>query len=434
MTSQEESPPLSDQARRPEHLDPRLRIGVIGCGYWGPHLVRNIHEIPHAELVAVSDLQQERLDSMGVRYPGIRLFRDHQDLLATDVDAVVVASPIQTHYALVREALLAGKHVLVEKPLATSAAEAADLVTLARRRRRVLMVGHTFVYNPAVQELGRLVKAGDLGRIYYGDAARLNLGQFQRHANVLWDLAPHDISILVQVLGQDPVMVSARGSACVQAGVHDVCYLEIQFSAGASAHVHVSWLDPDKVRRLTLVGDRRMAVFDDVSANTKLRIYDRGVEPAAAGGPGAAVAYRNGEIVIPYIEWREPLRLECEHFVDCARRGRRPLSDGEQGLVVVATLEAADRSLRSGGTLVAVEMPLLAATGRAAAYRNGNGAHANGNGAHANGNGAHANGNGAHANGNGAHANGNGAHANGSAAQPRGSRYSSERAQVAGGA
>jgi len=367
----------------------RLRFGVIGCGYWGPHLVRNIHEIPEAELVAISDLRQDRLDSIGGRYPGIRLYRDHQDLLASGVDAVVVASPIHTHYALVREALLAGKHVLVEKPLATSSAEAAELITLARRRQRVLMVGHTFVYNPAVQELARLVRAGELGRIYYGDAARLNLGQFQRHANVLWDLAPHDISILVHVLDQHPVRVSARGSRCVQADVHDVCYLEILFSGGASAHVHVSWLDPDKVRRLTLVGDRRMAVFDDVEATTKLRIYDRGVEPSVGRGHGEpAVAYRNGEIVIPYIEWREPLRVECEHFVDCVRSGQRPQSDGEQGLIIVATLEAADRSLRSGGLLVPVEMPLLADAGSGAAPWNGNAAR-NGNAAHANGNGTH---------------------------------------------
>ena len=389
MTSPEEFPPLPDRARRPDPMNRRLRFGVIGCGYWGPHLVRNIHEIPQAELVAISDLRQDRLDSLGVRYPGIRLLRDHQDLLAAGVDAVVVASPIHTHHALVREALLADKHVLVEKPLATSSAEAVELIALASRRQRVLMVGHTFVYNPAVQELARQVHAGELGRIYYGDAARLNLGQFQRHANVLWDLAPHDISILVHVLAQYPVQVSARGSRCVQADVHDVCYLEILFSGGASAHVHVSWLDPDKVRRLTLVGDRRMAVFDDVEAATKLRIYDRGVEPSVAGGNGEpALAYRNGEIVIPYIEWHEPLRVECEHFVDCVRRGQRPLSDGEQGLIVVATLEAADRSLRSGGRLVPVEMPVLAAAGRSAAPWNANATH-NGNGAHTNGNGAH---------------------------------------------
>jgi predicted dehydrogenase len=349
-----------------------LRTAVIGCGYWGPHLVRNLHEIPEAELLAVSDLRPERLDYIGSRYPGLRLFTDYRELLATDVDAVVVASPIHTHYALAREALLAGKHVLVEKPLATNVAEATDLVMLARRQRRVLMAGHTFVYNPAVRELRRLVQEGDLGRIYYGDAARLNLGLFQRHTNVLWDLGPHDISILMHVLGQDPVMVSARGSTCVQADVHDVCYLEIQFSGGPSAHVHVSWLDPDKVRRLTLVGDRRMAVFDDVSAASKLRIYDRGVELPVTDNYGEfQLAYRHGEIVIPYIAWREPLRLECEHFVDCIRSGSQPLSDGEQGLAVVATLEAAERSLRNGGLRVPVEKTLLPAASQDRRHREG---------------------------------------------------------------
>jgi len=354
-------------------------VGVIGCGYWGPHLVRNLHEVPEAGLVAVSDPRPERLDYIGSRYPGLQLFEDSQQLLAADLDAVVVASPIHTHYALAREALLAGKHVLVEKPLATNVMEAADLIALARRQRRVLMAGHTFVYNPAVRELRRLVQAGDLGHIYYGDAARLNLGLFQRHVNVLWDLAPHDVSMLMHVLGQHPVMVSARGSTCVQDDVHDVCYLEIQFSAGPTAHVHVSWLDPDKVRRLTLVGDRRMAVFDDVSAAAKLRIYNRGVERPVTDNYGEfEVAYRHGEIVIPYIAWREPLRLECEHFVQCVQSGSRPLSDGEQGLAVVATLEAAERSLRGGGVRVPVELPLVAAGRDDAHHRNGGGPHPDG--------------------------------------------------------
>src|SRR5215469_15268710 len=360
----------------------RVRVGVIGCGYWGPHLVRNLHEITEAELLAVSDLRPERLDYVATRYPGVRVLSEHTDLLATDVDAVVVATPIHTHYAVAREALLAGKHVLVEKPLATSVTEAAHLVALAHRQQRVLMTGHTFVFNPAVRELRRLVQAGDLGRIYYGDAARLNLGLFQRHANVLWDLAPHDISILMHVLGQDPVMVSARGSTCVQAGVHDVCYMEIHFSGGTSANVHVSWLDPDKVRRLTLVGDRRMAVFDDVSATAKLRIYDQGVEYPVTDNYGEfELAYRHGEIVIPYIAWREPLRLECEHFLDCVRRGDRPLSDGEQGLAVVATLQAADRSLRRGGVRVPVKVPALPVTGEKAVHRNGKSPHHNGSNA-----------------------------------------------------
>jgi predicted dehydrogenase len=286
----------------------------------------------------------------------VRPFPDHTELFDADVDAVVLATPIHTHFAIAREALLAGKHVLVEKPLATSVAEAAELVRLAREMDRTLMVGHTFLYNPAVRELRRLVESGELGRIYYADSARLNLGLFQRHSNVVWDLAPHDISILTYVLGQVPVRVSARGRACIQPDVHDVCYLELIFPDG-SANVHVSWLDPDKVRRLTVVGDRRMAVYNDVSTVEKLRIYDRGVEAPAIDNYGEfELAYRHGQIVIPHIQWREPLRLECEHFAQCVRTGARPLSDGEQGLAVVAVLEAASRSLELGGERVPVEV------------------------------------------------------------------------------
>jgi predicted dehydrogenase len=347
-----------DLALGPKSGLARVRVGVIGCGYWGPHLIRNLHEMTEADLLAVSDQRPDRLAYVADRYPGVELFADHRELLASGLEAVVIATPIHTHHALARDALMADRHVLVEKPLAASVAEAAELVRLARQRGLVLMAGHTFIYNPAVRELRRLVQQGDLGRIYYGDAARLNLGLFQRHANVLWDLAPHDISILMHVLNDEPVVVSARGSACVYAGVHDVCYLELQFTSGASAHIHVSWLDPDKVRRLTLVGDRRMAVFDDVSSTTKLRIYDRGVERPEVDNYGEfEVAYRHGEIVIPYITRREPLRLECEHFLECVLSGRRPLSDGEQGLAVVAALEAAERSLQGGGQRVRVEGP-----------------------------------------------------------------------------
>lgn len=353
----------------------QVGIGVIGCGYWGPHLIRNLCALTDAEVLGVADRRPDRLEYVGHSYPAVHLFSDHQQLLQTDIDAVVIASPIHTHYNLTKDALLAGKHVLVEKPLATSAMEAAELIKLARRHGRLLMAGHTFVYNPAVKELRRLVQAGELGRIYYGDAARLSLGLFQRHVNVAWDLAPHDISILMYVLDENPVMVSARGSRCVQADVFDVCYLEILFSAGTSANVHVSWLDPDKVRRLTLVGDRRMVVFDDVSSAAKLRIYDSGVESPVTDNYGEfELAYRHGQIVIPYIDWREPLRLECEHFVHCVRSGDQPLSDGEQGLAVVAALEAADRSLRSGGIRVPVEMPLLPMRGNGRAQRNGSSA------------------------------------------------------------
>jgi predicted dehydrogenase len=342
----------------------KLRVGVVGCGYWGPYLVRNLHDMPDIDLVGVADRRPDRLAYVLRTYPAVRPFAEHAELLDADVDAVVLATPIHTHFALAREALLAGKHVLVEKPLATSVAEAAELVRLARERDRTLMVGHTFLYNPAVRELRRIVESGELGRIHYADSARLNLGLFQRHSNVVWDLAPHDVSILTYVLGQVPVRVSARGLACIQPGVHDVCYLELIFPDG-SANVHVSWLDPDKVRRLTVVGDRRMAVYNDVSTVEKLRIYDRGVEAPAIDNYGEfELAYRHGQIVIPHIQWREPLRLECEHFAHCVRTRSRPLSDGEQGLAVVAVLEAASRSLERGGERVPVEAGEAVAVGR----------------------------------------------------------------------
>ncbi len=335
-----------------------VRVGVIGCGYWGPYLVRNMHDLADVELVGVADRRQERLGFAVRTYPTLRAFSDHRDLLDTDVDAVVVSTPIDTHFAVARDALLAGKHVLVEKPLAVTVEEATALVRLARERRRILMAGHTFLYNPAVRELRRLVQAGELGRIYYAYSARLNLGLFQRNSNVVWDLAPHDISILMYLLGETPAEVSARGSACIRQGVHDVVYLELLFAGGVAAHVHVSWLDPDKVRRLTLVGDRRMAVYNDVSTVEKVRVYDRGVECPSAGNYGEfELAYRHGQIVIPHIQWHEPLRLECEEFIRCVRTGEAPLSDGEQGLAVVAVLEAAGRSLATGSRRVPVEIP-----------------------------------------------------------------------------
>ncbi|TMD67263.1 MAG: Gfo/Idh/MocA family oxidoreductase, partial [Chloroflexi bacterium] len=238
----------------------RIKVGVIGCGYWGPQIVRNLHDMPNVQLTAVADTKPERLEFVRRHYPEVKVFSSHTDLLATDVDAVVISTPIHTHHRLAVEAVSAGKHILVEKPLAASVAEAIDLIKLAQVHRRLVMVGHTFLYNPAVQELRRLVGDGELGRIYYVDAARLNLGLFQRRANVIWDLAPHDVSILMYVLGTTPVAVSARGSMCVQDDVHDVAYLELLFESGVSAHVHVSWLDPAKVRRITVVGDRKMAV------------------------------------------------------------------------------------------------------------------------------------------------------------------------------
>ncbi len=342
------------------HRDARIKVGVIGCGYWGPQLVRNLHEMPNVELVGVADNKPERLDFVRRHYPTVRAFATHTELLESDVQAVVISTPIHTHHRIAMEALAAGKHILVEKPLAASVAEAVELIRLARTRNRVVMVGHTFLYNPAVQELRRLVGDGELGRIYYVDAARLNLGLFQRRADVIWDLAPHDISILMYILGTNPVAVSARGSRCVQDDVHDVAYVELLFETGVSAHVHVSWLDPAKVRRITVVGDQKMAVYNDVSLVEKIRVYDTGVGTPITNSFGEfQMSYRHGQVTIPYITWQEPLRLECEHFVDCVRTGADPRTDSMQGLMVVSVLEAASESLRRHGERVSVQAPSL---------------------------------------------------------------------------
>jgi predicted dehydrogenase len=337
-------------------------VGVIGCGYWGPQLIRNFYDLPSAQLVGVADPRPDRLDHVRHRYRGAQVFGDHRALLDTDVEAIVIATPIQTHYRLARDAILAGKHVLVEKPMTANVAEAMELILLARAAGVTLMSGHTFLYNPAVQALRNLVEGGELGKVYYVDAARLSLGLFQSQVNVLWDLAPHDISILSYVLDEKPVAVSARGSACVQPTVHDVAYLDLLYEGGVSAHVHVSWLDPAKVRRITVVGDRKMAVYNDVALVEKIRVYDKGVKPPATDTFGEfQMSYRNGEITIPFIPWQEPLKLECEHFIECVRSGKRPLTDGMRGLEVVAALEAADRSLKDGGVRVPVEIPAIPA-------------------------------------------------------------------------
>lgn len=332
--------------------DRAVRIGIVGFGYWGPKLVRNVAEMPEAELAWVADLDPGRLARVRADYPAVSTTPDYGDLLRADIDAIVVATPIRTHYRLAKAALLAGKHVLVEKPLAATTDEAEDLVQLAETRGLTLMVGHTFEYNAAIRTLREIVASGELGDLYYADAARLNLGLFQKDINVLWDLAPHDLSILLYVLQRDPIAVSARGSASVQPGIHDVAYMELRFPDNIMAHVHVSWLDPCKVRRITLVGSKKMVVCNDLSESEKIRIYDKGVERPYETDQFSDfhLAYRYGGVNIPYVPFQEPLRLQCEHFVECVRTGRRPQSDGNVGARVVRILEQADKSLQNGGS------------------------------------------------------------------------------------
>jgi predicted dehydrogenase len=334
-------------------------IGVLGAGYWGPKHVRNFSEIPEANMAMVADLDRDRLAAIKAQFPAVEMTMDHKEMLASpDVHGVVVATPVSTHARFAREALMAGKHVMVEKPLARSSAECQELARLAADRGKVLMVGHTFLYNPAVRLLREIVQSGEIGEVYYAYAQRLNLGLFQRDINVIWDLAPHDLSIMSFVLGRDPTAVGARGADHVQAGIEDVAYLDVAYGAKVRASIHVSWLDPNKIRRITIVGSKRMVVYNDVELTEKIRIYDKGVDrPMGADGtPGAfPLAYRHGDITVPTISAAEPLRLECEHFVECIATGARPLTDAENGLKVVRALEASDESLRNGGLLVSLD-------------------------------------------------------------------------------
>ena len=318
-----------------------LRFGVIGWGYWGPKMARNLDSLPHAMVTMVADLDAHRLATVPINQLLPQLTTQVEQLWRSDIDGVVIATPVQTHYRLAREALLHGKHVLVEKPLTTNIAEAEELIALANEQERVLMVGHTFEYNPAVNELRRLVRSGDLGKIYCIEAERLNLGLFRSDINVIWDLAPHDISILLYLLGEKPERIKVQAHAHLQSHVHDIAHLDLGFRDGMTAHIHVSWLHPCKIRRVTVIGDLRMAVYDDTNQAEMIKIYNKGADVHA----DPVVSYRNGEITIPYIDWIEPLRLECEDFANAIRTGTQPRAHGRVGLEVVRILAAAQEVL-----------------------------------------------------------------------------------------
>jgi predicted dehydrogenase len=335
----------------------RLNFGAIGCGYWGPNLIRNCIEIPGISLEAVADLDWNRLQHIQTRYPGIPLVTDdYTQLFDAGVDAVVISTPPETHHDLVASCIEQGLHVLVEKPLATTSADARHLIELADRHGRILMVGHTFEYNPAVRALRDVVASGELGDIHYIDAVRVGLGLFHPTLNVIWDLAPHDISILIHILHEMPVEVSTRGIACVQNAIEDVAYITLTFPSGILAHVRLSWLDPSKTRRITVVGRKKMIVYDDVEAHEKLKVYDKRVDTIRRTDTFGEFqfAYHYGSIVSPYVRFEEPLRLELLHFADSVLEGRQPLTDGRNGLRVVEVIEAAQRSLERGGVPVNV--------------------------------------------------------------------------------
>lgn len=326
-------------------------VAVVGYGYWGPNLVRNIAELPVTKLVAVCDADEARLRMALTRHPGLGVTTDFEDLLQDpDVEVVVIATPPGTHHPLARRALLAKKHVLVEKPLATSSDLALDLIQIAEREHRVLMVDHTFVYTSAVQRIKEMVDSGDLGRLYYWDSVRVNLGLFQHDVSVIEDLAVHDLAILDYVLGEAPVSVNAMGTAHVAGEPMNTAYLTCSFERDVLAHLHVNWLAPVKVRRTLIGGDRRMIVYDDVEPSEKVKVYDSGITLGPdAGRYERQVGYRTGDIWTPHLALTEALRVELQHLADCVRRGARPLTDGWAGYRVLRTLEAALTSAADRG-------------------------------------------------------------------------------------
>jgi predicted dehydrogenase len=338
-------------------MDTIPKVGAIGSGYWGPNLIRNFIEMPDCELRAIADLSPSRLEAMKTRYPSVQTTTDYRDLFDLDLDAIVICTPPNTHHQIAKDCLEHGLHVLIEKPMTTNSADARDLIEVAERHGLVLMVGHTFVYNSAVRALKQMMVDGSLGEIRYIDAVRVGLGLYHPTVNVVWDLAPHDVSILLYLLDAMPVLVSAEAAACVQPSVEDVAYLTLMFPGGVLTHVRVSWLDPSKTRRITVVGSEKMVTYDDVEPNEKVKIYDKGVEalkPSESFGE-FQFNYRYGDIVSPFIEFQEPLRVEAEHFIECVREGARPLTDGYAGLAVVSVIEALQQSVRDSGRTAVIE-------------------------------------------------------------------------------
>lgn len=334
-----------------------ITIGQIGLGHWGPNVLRNFAALPDSRVKVCCDLDEGALAKVRASYPGLETTRDYDKLLDdAELEAIVVTASAPAHYALAKAALERGKHVFVEKPLALKVAQASELVALARTKNRRLMVGHLLLYHPAVQRLKATIDSGELGQVRYVYSQRLNLGQVRRDENAMWSLAPHDISVALYLLGREPTSVSAQGRDFLRPGVHDLVFLTMSFANGSLANCHVSWLDPHKVRRFTVVGSKKMAVFDDMAAREKLRIFDQGVDFPQVGYSDLHTL-RFGDIHIPRIDMREPLRLECQHFVDCVQSGATPLTDGENGLAVLRVLAAGQQSLDRGGEPVAISPP-----------------------------------------------------------------------------
>lgn len=331
---------------------PPVGVAVIGCGYWGPNLVRNFTACPDSQVVALCDRSEPALQRVGAGCPEAKRVKDVEEVFADPaVEAVAIATPVATHAPLAKAALRAGKHVLLEKPMATSARDGEELLRLAERGGLTLMVDHTYVFSPPIRKIRELVQSGEIGDIFYIDGVRVNLGLFQSDVNVLWDLAPHDLSIVDYLLGRLPRAIAATGASHTRSGQEDVAYLNLDFGGGLIANFHVNWLSPVKVRHLIVAGSKKSIVYNDLNPWEPIKVYDQGIQEGESTEArlGALISYRTGDIWSPRLEPGEPLQNVVRHFVECIRTKARPLSDGEAGLRVVRILEAAERSVKAQG-------------------------------------------------------------------------------------
>jgi predicted dehydrogenase len=335
-----------------------FNFAVVGCGYWGPNLVRNLSSLADGAVIQVCDRDKGRLLHMQRLYPWVETCSEFEEVLNNQkIDAIAIATPLSSHFDLARKSLLAGKHTYIEKPMAPSVTECEELIELAEKKRLVLMVGHTFIYSAAVRKIREIIQRGDLGEIFYISAQRLNLGLFQKDMNVTWDLAPHDLSIIMYLFGESPTGVNCQGKAHVTSEVEDVTNMSLHFAYGRFAMIHSSWLDPNKIRKMTIVGSKRMVLYDDTEVLEKIKIYDKHVVTPHHYDTFAEFhfSYHYGDMYAPYIDHVEPLKVQCQHLVACIKSGEEPETSGREGLRVVRVLEAATESLRNGGKQVAID-------------------------------------------------------------------------------
>jgi predicted dehydrogenase len=333
-----------------------IKIGVIGYGYWGPNVARNVNSCERAELVSICDLDEQRLKKAKSTFPFVKIYSDPQELITSnDIDAVAVVTPVYTHFDLAKFALENGKHIWVEKPFTSTVAQGEELIELADRLNLKIMVDHTFLFTGSVRKMREVIDTGELGSLFFYDSVRVNLGLFQHDINVIWDLAPHDFSIMNYLIDKKPKAVSAWGTEHFGRGLEDVAYIAVHFDNSFISHFHCNWLSPVKIRRTLISGNKKMLVWDDLSTDEKLKIYDKGVDiKNTVGIHELLVSYRSGDMYVPKVENIEALKLEVDYFVDCIEFDQEPFNDGKAGLLVVRMLDAADKSLKLEGKKIAI--------------------------------------------------------------------------------